>query len=170
MPPSIPPWMCADDGLLFDEQLAPGADLVPTGDAGFTGNAGIDDDDEGMPLGLDSPPGSPAATTHASLRDRWRRRGAGAAGGTASSAAELDSPLSPLAHLPASASASAVASGAPPALPAAKRASTGGDEVLSGQRMYARLVLGSQKHTSFIKKARANGTVNWQQVRFGAVE
>lgn len=38
------------------------------------------------------------------------------------------------------------------------------DSSLSGMRCYVRLVLGRQKHTSFIKKERLNGTVNLQQV------
>ena len=46
-----------------------------------------------------------------------------------------------------------------PEMPAAQ-----GERGQSGERMYARLVLGRQKHTSFIKKEHSNGTVNWHQV------
>lgn len=34
----------------------------------------------------------------------------------------------------------------------------------AGDRLYCRLVLGRQRHTSFIKRAHQDGTVHWQQV------
>jgi hypothetical protein len=50
---------------------------------------------------------------------------------------------------------------------AAAAAAAAGESRLSGKRMYARLVLGSQKLTSFIKMEHLDGSVNWHQVGCG---
>lgn len=66
------------------------------------------------------------------------------------------------------AAAAAAAAGSPSRLAAvgedAPLSDSAADSSLSGMRCYVRLVLGRQKHTSFIKKERLNGTVNLQQV------
>lgn len=70
--------------------------------------------------------------------------------------------------LAARAAAAAAAAGSPTRLAAVGEegplADGGADSSLSGMRCYVRLVLGRQKHTSFIKKERLDGTLNLQQV------
>jgi hypothetical protein len=50
---------------------------------------------------------------------------------------------------------------------AADAAAAVGDEPgrsLSGHRLYCRLVLGRQQHTSWIRKEHRNGTASWDQM------